>query len=96
MISYMGLFEYFLKLFIFLFFFWDLYHVNFGAFNAVPEVAETIIISFFKKKKKICSVAVISITLSSSSFTHFPASVSLLLIPSNVFLISVVFFISVV
>lgn len=48
----MGLFEYFLKPFIFLFFFWNLYHVNFGAFNAVPEVAETIIISFFKKKKK--------------------------------------------
>ena len=87
----MGLFEYFLKPFIFLFFFWNLYHVNFGAFNAVPEVAETIIISFFKKKK-ICSVAVISITLSSSSFTRFPASVSLLLIPSNVFLISVLFF----
>ena len=47
----MGLFEYFLKPFIFLFFFWDLYHVNFGAFNAVPEVSETIIISFLKKKK---------------------------------------------
>lgn len=49
----MGLFEYFLKPFIFLFFFWNLYHVNFGAFNAVPEVAETIIISFFKKKKNL-------------------------------------------
>ena len=39
----------FMASFIFLFFFWNLYHVNFGAFNAVPEVAETIIISFFKK-----------------------------------------------
>ena len=40
------LLKYFLMAFLFVFFFWDTYDSNIGAFNIVPEVSEVILISF--------------------------------------------------
>src|SRR5574337_213902 len=40
------LLEYFLMVFLFVFFFWDSYNSNVGAFNIVPEVSEVVLISF--------------------------------------------------
>ena len=37
---------YFLKYFLMVFFFWDSYDLNVGAFNSVPEVSEVVLISF--------------------------------------------------
>ena len=41
-----NLFKYFLRSFLFLFFSWDSYNSNVGAFNFVPEVSETVLNSF--------------------------------------------------
>ena len=41
------LFKYFLRAFLFFFFFWNTYNSNVGVLNVVPEVSETIRISFF-------------------------------------------------
>ena len=68
--------------FFFLFFFWDPYNSNVGAFNVAPDVCETVLNSFYSL---FCSVVVISIILSSRSLTHSSASVILLLIPSREF-----------
>ena len=38
--------KYFLMVFLFVFFFWDSYDSNVGAFNIVPEVSETVLVSF--------------------------------------------------
>ena len=40
------LLKYFLVSFIFVFFFWDTYEMNTGAFNIVPEVSEVVLIYF--------------------------------------------------
>src|SRR5574337_1090302 len=40
------LLKYFLMVFLFVFFFWDSYDSNVGAFNIVPEVSEIVLISF--------------------------------------------------
>ena len=40
------LFEYFLMAFLFVFFFWDSYDLNVGAFHIVLEVPEVVLISF--------------------------------------------------
>ena len=40
------LLKYFLMAFLFVFFFWDSYHWNVGAFDIVPEVSEVVLISF--------------------------------------------------
>ena len=40
------LFKYFLSPFLFLFFFWEPYNSNGGAFNVVPEVSEIVLNSF--------------------------------------------------
>ena len=40
------LLKYFLMPFLFVFFFWDIYDSNVGAFNIVPEVSEVVLISF--------------------------------------------------
>ena len=40
------LLKYFLMVFLFVFFFWDSYDLNAGAFNIVPEVSEIVLISF--------------------------------------------------
>ena len=40
------LLKYFLMVFLFVFFFWDSYDSNVGAFNIVPEVSEVVLISF--------------------------------------------------
>ena len=84
-----NLFKYFLRSFLFLFFFWDSYNLNVGAFNVVSEVSVTVLI-FFILFSLFCSVTVISTILSSSSLILSSASVILLLIPSSVFLISVI------
>ena len=41
-----NLFKYFLRPFLFLFFFWNPYNSNFGAFNVVPEASEIVLNSF--------------------------------------------------
>ena len=79
--------KYFFMAFLFIFFFWDSYDSNVGAFGIVPEVSEVVLISlncfFF-------SVSFISTILSSTSLILSSASVILLLVPSRVFLISVI------
>ena len=40
------LLKYFFMVFLFIFFFWDSYDSNVGAFNIVPEVSEIVLISF--------------------------------------------------
>ena len=40
------LLRYFLMVFLFVFFFWDSYNLNVGAFNIVPEVSDLVLISF--------------------------------------------------
>ena len=40
------LLEYFLMAFLFVFFFWDSYDSNVGAFHIVPEVSEVVLISY--------------------------------------------------
>ena len=81
-----NLFKYFLRPFLSLFF-WDPYNSNVGAFNVVPEVSETILNSFHSFSL-FCPVAIISIILSSRSLICSSTSVILILIPSRVFLIS--------
>ena len=41
-----NLFKNFLIPFVFLFFFWDPYNLNVGAFDMIPEVTETVLSSF--------------------------------------------------
>ena len=41
-----ALFKYFLRPFLFLFFFWNPYNLNVGAFSVVPEVSEIVFNSF--------------------------------------------------
>ena len=78
------LFKYFLRSFS-LFSFWDPYNMNEGAFNVVPVVSQTALVS--SHSSLLCSAAMISTGLSSSSLIHASASFILLLIPPNVFLI---------
>ena len=87
-----NLFKYFLRPFLFLFFFWDPYNLNAGAFNVVPgslRLSSFLFILF----SLFFSSTVISTILSSSSFICSSASVSLLLIPSGVFLKNIYLFI---
>ena len=70
---------------LFVFFFWDTYHSNVGAFNIVPEVSEVVLISF---NSFFLSVSFISTILSSTSLILSSASVILLFVPSRAFLIS--------
>jgi len=88
-----NLFKNFLIPFLFLFF-WDPYNSHFGVFDIVPEVSETVI-SSFHSFYFIRSSEVISTILSSSSLICSSASDILLLIPSRVFLISVIVFVCV-
>ena len=46
-IFYYNLFKYFLRPFLFLFFFWDPYNLNVGVFNIVSEASETVLNSFY-------------------------------------------------
>ena len=85
-----NIFKNFLIPFVFLFF-WDPYNSKVSVFNIVPEVSETILSSFhFFFLTFFFSWAVISTILSSSSLICSSASEILLLIPSRVFLISVI------
>ena len=61
-------------------------NVNVGAFNVIPEVSWTVLILLILFSL-VCSTAVISTNLSSSSLIHSSASFILLLIPSSVFYI---------
>ena len=75
---------------LFLFFFWDSYNLNVGTFYIVPEVSETISSVVFILFTLFCSSEVISTILSSRSRIHSSGSGILQLIPSRVFLISVI------
>ena len=88
-----NLWKYFLRPFLSLFCFWESCNVNVGSFNVVPEVSETVFISFFFLPY---SMTVIATTLSSSTLTCYSTFFILLLTFSSVFCISViVLFISV-
>ena len=90
-----NLFKFFLIPFLFLFFFWDPYNSNGGAFDVVPEVSETILSVLVILFTLFCSSEVIS-TISSSSSLICSASDILLLIAFRLFLISeIVLFVSV-
>ena len=58
--------QYFLKVFLLVFFFWDTYDSYVGAFNIVPEVSEIVLISF-NSFFFFLSVSLISTILSSTS-----------------------------
>ena len=81
------LLKYFLMVFLFVFFFWDSYDLNVGAFNIVPEVSEIVLILLFHFSFFL-SDSFISTILSSTSLILSSASVILLFVPSRVFLIS--------
>ena len=74
--------QYFLIHFLFLFFFWNPSNLNVGVLNIVPDVSETVLISF--PFFPLCCSA--STMLSSSSFKHSSASVIMLLVSFTVFL----------
>ena len=82
-----NLFKNFFVPFLFLFF-WDPYNSNVGLFDIVPEVSEFSVLYILFTL--FCSSEVISTILSSSSLIRSSASGILLLIPSSVFLISVI------
>ena len=75
--------------FFFVFFFWDSYGLNVGAFDIVPEVSEVVLISFHS-----FSFFPLCFTYLHHCIFHltYPisASVILLLVPSRVLLISVI------
>ena len=78
------LLEYFLMAFLFVFFFWDSYDLNVGAFHIVPEVPEVVLISF-DSFYFFLSASFISTILSSTSLILSSLSVILLMVPSRVF-----------
>ena len=84
-----NLFKKFLIPFLFLFFFWGTYNLNVGALDMVPEVFKTVL-SCFHSFYFILIFRINFTILSSSSLIHSSASDSLLLIPSGVFLISII------
>ena len=65
------LLKYFLMAFLFVFFFWDSYDLNVGAFDIVPEVSEVVLISF---NSFFLSDSFISTILSSTSLILSSAS----------------------
>ena len=69
-----------------LFFFWNPYYVNVGTLMLSQRSLR--LSCFVASLATLLSVAVISVTLSSTSLIHFSASIVLLLILSRVFLIS--------
>ena len=71
--------------FLLVFFFWDSYDSNVGAFNIFSEVSEIVLISF--NSFFFFPVSFISTILSSTSLILSSAYVVLLLVPSRVFLI---------
>ena len=88
-----NLFQYFLRPFLFLFFFWDPYNLNVGVFNVVSEVSKTVLNSFHS----------FFLILFCGSYFHyfifqdticFSVSVILLLIPCrDFFILFILFFI---
>ena len=84
-----NLLKIFLICFLYLFFLWNNYNSNVGAFNIVPVVSGAIP-SSFHSFYFILLFSIISTILFSSSLIHSSASDILLLIPSRVFLISVI------
>ena len=76
----------FLMVFLFVFFFWDSYDLNVGAFSIVLEVSEIVLISF--NSFFFFPDSFISAILSSNSLILSSAYVILLFVASRVFLIS--------
>ena len=82
------LLKYFLMVFLLVFFFWDSYDLNVGAFNIIPEVSEVVLISFNYFFSFLLSASFISTILFSTSLIISSASVILLLVcwfPSECF-----------
>ena len=74
-----------LMAFLFIFFFWDSYDSNVGAFNIVPEVSEVVLISF-NSFYFFLSASFISTILSSTSLVFSSASFIVQLILSRMLL----------
>ena len=84
------LFNYFLRSFLSLFSFWDLYNANVGVFNVAPRSLR--LFSFpFNLFPIFYSVAVISTILSPRSFICSSPSVILMLIPTSILFICLFF-----
>ena len=81
------LLKYFLKCFPFVFLFWDAYDSNIGALTLSQRSLK---LSLFPFILFLCSASFISTILSSMSLILSSFSVTLLLVPSRVFLISVI------
>ena len=77
-----NLFKYFLRSFLFLIFFWDLYNSNVGTFSIASDVSETALNCFNSFFFILLPGSYFTI-LSFSSLIHSSASVILLLIPSR-------------
>ena len=77
------LLKYLLMAFIFVFFFWDSYDSNVGAFDIVPEASEVVLISF--NYFFFFPVSFISTILPSTSLILSSASVILLVVTSSAF-----------
>ena len=59
--------------FLFVFFFWDFYDSNVGAYNIVPEVSEIVLIFFFLIVVSVASVVyLMSLFLPPRSISYFP------------------------
>ena len=82
------LLRYILIPFLFVFFFWVIYDSNVWVFNIAPEVSEVVFISF--NSFLFFPLCFIYFHHSSTSLILSSASVTLLLIPSRVLLISVI------
>ena len=82
---------FFLIPFLLVFFFWDTYNLNVGAFNIVPEISEAVLISlvhfFFLFSP---SASFIPKILSSTSLIHSYAPIILLLVPSRMLFTSII------
>ena len=83
-----NLFKFFLITFLFLFFFWDPYNLNVDVFDLVLNVSETILSSFHSFYFTLLFRCYFH-HFTSSLLIHFALDI-LLLIPSRVFLISVI------
>ena len=82
-----NLFKYFLRPFLFLFFFWDPYNLNVGCLMLSQKSLRFSSVLFILFSV-FCSLAGISTILSFSSIIHSSSLIFLLLIPSSVFFIS--------
>ena len=64
--------------FLFVFFFWDSYDSNVGAFHIVPEVPEIVLISFDSERLNVTNI---DEDVEKQVFAHIPAEVQIMYSP---------------